>query len=287
MESDSNQESLLKREWKIFFTILFKPLVICPTIITIIFLVFANADSSAERKFSILLNILAAIALAFAGGFLTDTYKSLIGDQILIKKGLSAVRNLSLCRWKINTISKALIKGSAQEAGNLLDMLEKDIANATQEWNDIIPGVTENIEATYVVLKEKEEELKITHDELERIKKESLSSVEQEKNTQELNKKISTLTEQISKLQIQTSSPVGSSVSAATALSGVAALELELNASGRNQQYPQGAVVRHRKFGLGTVQSVQGAGDDLMVIVNFPGHGDKKLVVKNAGLELL
>ncbi len=86
MKSDTNQESLLEREWKNFFSILFKPLVIYPTILTIILLFFANTDSAVDRKFSIVLNILAAIALAFAGGFLTDTYKSLTGDQILIKK---------------------------------------------------------------------------------------------------------------------------------------------------------------------------------------------------------
>ncbi len=166
-------------------------------------------------------------------------------------------------------------------------MLEKDIANATQEWNDIIPGVTENIEATYVVLKEKEEELKITHDELERIRKENISSTEQENNAQELNKKISILTEQISKLQIQTSTPVGLSTSASPSLSAVEALELEMDASDRNQPYHQGAVVRHRKFGLGTIKSVHGAGDDMLVIVNFPGIGDKKLAVKYASLEFL
>jgi DNA helicase-2/ATP-dependent DNA helicase PcrA len=51
--------------------------------------------------------------------------------------------------------------------------------------------------------------------------------------------------------------------------------------------YYNGAVVKHAKFGIGTVQRSEGAGDDLKIIVSFPGHGVKTLAVKYANLEVI
>jgi ATP-dependent DNA helicase UvrD/PcrA len=51
--------------------------------------------------------------------------------------------------------------------------------------------------------------------------------------------------------------------------------------------YYKGAVVRHAKFGLGTVQRSEGAGDDLKIGVSFPGYGVKTLAVKYANLEVI
>jgi DNA helicase-2/ATP-dependent DNA helicase PcrA len=55
---------------------------------------------------------------------------------------------------------------------------------------------------------------------------------------------------------------------------------------GKNPYY-NGAVVRHAKFGIGTVQRSEGTGDDLKVSVSFPGHGVKTLAVKHANLEVI
>jgi DNA helicase-2/ATP-dependent DNA helicase PcrA len=54
-----------------------------------------------------------------------------------------------------------------------------------------------------------------------------------------------------------------------------------------NERYYKGAVVRHAKFGLGTVQRSEGAGDELKISVSFPGHGVKTLAVKYANLEVI
>jgi DNA helicase-2/ATP-dependent DNA helicase PcrA len=51
--------------------------------------------------------------------------------------------------------------------------------------------------------------------------------------------------------------------------------------------YYNGAVVKHAKFGIGTVQRSEGAGDDLKISVSFPGHGVKTLAVKYANLEVI
>jgi DNA helicase-2/ATP-dependent DNA helicase PcrA len=57
--------------------------------------------------------------------------------------------------------------------------------------------------------------------------------------------------------------------------------------SGIKTPYYNGAVVKHAKFGIGTVQRSEGAGDDLKISVSFPGHGVKTLAVKYANLEVI
>jgi DNA helicase-2/ATP-dependent DNA helicase PcrA len=46
-----------------------------------------------------------------------------------------------------------------------------------------------------------------------------------------------------------------------------------------------GSYVRHAKYGRGLVLRREGAGDQLKLTVSFPGHGQKKLIEKYAGLE--
>jgi DNA helicase-2/ATP-dependent DNA helicase PcrA len=46
-----------------------------------------------------------------------------------------------------------------------------------------------------------------------------------------------------------------------------------------------GTLVRHPKFGLGTVLGCEGDGDDTKLTVSFPGHGTKKFVERYASLE--
>jgi DNA helicase-2/ATP-dependent DNA helicase PcrA len=57
--------------------------------------------------------------------------------------------------------------------------------------------------------------------------------------------------------------------------------------SGADSRYYKGAVVKHAKFGLGTIQRLEGAGDDLKIVASFPGHGVKTLAVKYANLEVI
>jgi DNA helicase-2/ATP-dependent DNA helicase PcrA len=57
--------------------------------------------------------------------------------------------------------------------------------------------------------------------------------------------------------------------------------------AGDKTPYYNGAVVKHAKFGIGTVQRSEGTGDDLKISVSFPGHGVKTLAVKYANLEVI
>ncbi len=57
--------------------------------------------------------------------------------------------------------------------------------------------------------------------------------------------------------------------------------------AGPADPYYKGAVVRHAKFGLGTVQRSDGLDEDRKISVSFPGHGVKTLAVKYANLEVV
>jgi DNA helicase-2/ATP-dependent DNA helicase PcrA len=46
-----------------------------------------------------------------------------------------------------------------------------------------------------------------------------------------------------------------------------------------------GAMIRHPKYGRGTVLRREGDGEDAKLTVSFPGYGLKKLVEKYAGIQ--
>ena len=203
----------LKNDWGVALSGLLSPVVFVSIGITICSLYFANA-SNIDKRFSLVLNIISSISLAIAGGFFYDIVIS-SGKNLLQKKGLSAVRNLSLARTKIKKISRRVDNdGSKEEVVNLLSMLEIDIANATQEWNDILPNINK-IEEVYVLLYEKETEVKNAIEEKERVNSQLINLKElttSERNNltkkvAEYEKKISDLNNEISILSIKTSSP--------------------------------------------------------------------------------
>lgn len=203
----------LWNEWKIFLWGFFRPLVIMPLAITVVFLIIANKED-VDRTLSLVLQIIAALLTAIAGKFFYDVIRNVFESNILIKKGLSAVRNLALARSKTKNISdRVKTNATSEEIKNLLALLEKDIANATQEWNDILPGVSK-IEEVYTLLAEKELESELVKREKEQLNKQlleekQLSQQEQEnlkKNLVDKNKKISELTNEINKLRVATGS---------------------------------------------------------------------------------
>ncbi len=213
----------LIEDWSFTLGILFRPLVILPAILTVVALYFANSADN-NKQYSILLNILASISLAFSGGFIYDGYKRFTGDTILIKKGQSAVRNLSLSRVKIrNAVARAKTNVPHAEIINLLSLIEKDIANATQEWNDILPGVAK-IEEMYNVLEEKESELQIQEQQKEQLNQQlkvttELNAAERTHLNTELenkNREINRLSLEISNLKTTTSTPLLSGISSMT-----------------------------------------------------------------------
>lgn len=110
---------------------------------------------------------------------------------------------------------RAKANASTEEIRNLLSLLEKDIANATQEWNDILPGVNK-LEEVYTLLAEKEGELAHIEKQKEQLNKQleeekKLSGKETEdlrKELAEKERKISDLSYEISSLRLKTEPPV-------------------------------------------------------------------------------
>lgn len=215
LKSDETISSLHKLldEWKIFARGLFRPLVIIPLGLTIIALWVANIPD-VDKGVSLILQIIATLFAAIAAGFFYDVIRNIAESNILVKKGLSAVRNLSLARLKTKNISDRAKGGaSVEEVKNLLSLLEKDIANATQEWNDILPGVGK-IEEVYSLLAEKESYLDLNEKEKEQLNKQlieekQLSEKDKEvlkKKLDEKEKKILELSHEINKLRSTASS---------------------------------------------------------------------------------
>lgn len=202
-------DSSNKTEWCIFIKAITRPLVMIPSVLTIIALYVANQDGI-DKRLSIFLQVVATVALAIAGACFYDLFKKTFSGDILVKKGQSAVRNLALARLKTKNITdRSKLNATKEETENLLTLLEKDIANATQEWNDILPGIGK-IEEVYNLLAEKEEDLRIANNEKEKLNK-GLSEERQlgvnekevlKKKHDEQEKRINELTEEINKLRI-------------------------------------------------------------------------------------
>lgn len=200
-------------EWKSFGTLFLRPLTFITAGIAAGALYFANAPEM-DKTASFILQIASSILLAIAGGSFYDAFKGLTGSTLLEKKGDSAVRNLSLVRLKIKNISYRIKEeASPEETRNSLSLLEKDIANATQEWNDILPGV-DRIEEIYTVLEEKEYEYEVAEKEKtslnEKIKK--LNELETKEKgilktkIEEKEKEVLRLSQEIEKLRLTTTS---------------------------------------------------------------------------------
>lgn len=198
-------------EWAVFIRGILRPCVIIPIVITIISLYFANIEG-VNKNLSLLLQIIATVIGGVAISFFYDIIRDAFEGNLLIKKGLSAVRNLSLARLKIKNISyREKEKASSEETINLLSLLEKDIANAVQEWNDIIPGVG-TIEEVYNLLAEKEVDLQLAKNEKTQLEshikdQKALGEKEKEQLKEKLAKKeqkITNLESQISILRTKT-----------------------------------------------------------------------------------
>ena len=231
-------------EWGLMLRGLLRPLVSLPIALAVVVLYTANL-SVIDKTTSFILQIIATIAIAIAGAFFYDIFRTVLGDDLLIKKGQSAVRNLSLARLKTKNIyDRTKEKASAEEIQNLLLLLEKDIANATQEWNDILPGVAK-IEEVYNILSEREKELEIVSKEKARLntkllETKELTGAEKEALTKEVKEKeqrIFELLNEVDKLRVSTDSVPfsGTGVAGLTLGSYIQSGDPSLSILGNNQ----------------------------------------------------
>jgi hypothetical protein len=161
----------LPNEWISLLILLFRPAVILPLAITVLALYLAST-SDVSKEVKLILNIVASLTSGVAAGFMVDWWKNISGNTIVVKKGQSAIRNLTLIREKAKNIAeRTRSKGDLEEIGNLLSLLEKDLGNSIKDWNDILPAVLE-IEAIYARLDQKESENETVRSQLEVLKAE-------------------------------------------------------------------------------------------------------------------
>jgi hypothetical protein len=205
----------LGRAWDSFLTILLRPSIIIPVVITGLALYFGSFGTEEGKYFSLLANIIAVIAAGFSSAGIWDCLKEASGNTILKKKGGSAVRNLALSKLKVKNIAdRAIHNASLGEIENLLSLLEKDISISLQEWNDILPGA-ERYEIAFSLLAEKEALLKMEIQEKEILKNELFDERKSQRGgeerlldaLEEKEKTILELNDQITILRNTTSSP--------------------------------------------------------------------------------
>ena len=72
-----------------------------------------------------------------------------------------------------------------------------------------------------------------------------------------------------------------------TAESFLSSLNKKANTSVDLSKYKTGVRVYHKKFGEGTIASVEQEGDDLKVDISFDKVGNKRLMAKYANLEII
>jgi DNA helicase-2/ATP-dependent DNA helicase PcrA len=65
---------------------------------------------------------------------------------------------------------------------------------------------------------------------------------------------------------------------------GARALLARSNNTAKSAGVRSGSVIRHPKFGRGTVLRREGDGEDAKLTISFPGYGLKKIVEKYAGI---
>lgn len=209
---DSNLErsnTVLRKlfdEWKKILIFL-KPQIILPLLFAVLSLILSVQNP--DKTYALILNIIAAVLMAVVGGYFYDSIKDIYGNTILNKKGVSAVRNLSLVRLKVKNISdRTKSSKNIEEIINLLSLLEKDVANSTQEWTDIVPEIS-NVEEVYRLLEEKETSIEIaqkTNDELtkelESVKIKSGDTKKLEEALIENEIQIKELTQQLAMLRV-------------------------------------------------------------------------------------
>lgn len=171
--------------WIALFSGIFHVGVILPIAVASLALYYANMQGI-DQSLRLALQIVASFTAAFAGAGFRNAWNEHYGNTILLKKGQSAVRNLSLARRSAKNIAQRLTLGASQEeVKNLVVLLEDDIANAVQEWNDIIPGIQE-IENSFLRMSETQMELEKTLREKEELESEIQERDQREKEHQQV-----------------------------------------------------------------------------------------------------
>jgi hypothetical protein len=154
---DREQGKANTGEWLVFLSSLWTPWVVLTALPSVVLLMAGSILQS--KALAATFNIIASFLGAVAGGAFLNSYNQKTGNTLLLKKGRSAVRHLSLSRGKTdNILERMKANADKEELSNLAQLLGKDIEDSIQEWNDIVPGV-DQIAFMFKQLGAKEREL--------------------------------------------------------------------------------------------------------------------------------
>lgn len=200
----------LKERWKMFGNVALGPGSVIFIILTVGSLLVAYIFKS-NLLFSTLLSILASFFASFAGSFIKDDYEKITGQNILEKKGRSALRNLQgistqLCNiklWVVDFLKKVKKQGDKnvlEEINRHISTIELNIASGLEDWVDIVPELKEkSLQGAEIDKKYREAVQSVVVQLLESRKE--LAGAKDEKLEQELKKKITDLEKQVKEIK--------------------------------------------------------------------------------------
>lgn len=200
----------LKEKWVLFLRVILGPGSVIFIVLTVIGLVLAFIFKT-NTLFATLLSVLSSVFAGISGSFIKDDYERMVGQNILEKKGRSALRNLQgintqLCNIKIwivdfiKKIKKQEYKSILEEINRHISTIELNIVSGLKDWEDIVPELKEKNEKDAEIDKKYKETAQSVMIELLEKRKE-LASVKDEKIEQELLKKIDNLEKQIKEIK--------------------------------------------------------------------------------------
>lgn len=195
------QLEILFKKWANFFILIFDPTFLIFLILTI-FSVYFSIKLKDQNALSNFLTIVASVLGGISGGAFYDEYSKISDDNILRKKGLSAVRNLKAIQEQIFNLKKwifGFIKSCKSKEVICLNeiirhitTMEMNIVSGYEYWIDLVPELSE--------AKEKSNEFK---DMFEKIyeRKIKLAESKDKKDKEKIGNQISLLEKQVKLLK--------------------------------------------------------------------------------------
>lgn len=218
----------LKEPWRVFINIFFNPVVL----VTLILSIFGTYLSTLYYKddtriIAVLLSILASIFAGILGSVAFDRYKEITGNNILMKKGKSAVRNLSLIvdqlhrlRIRLFEFNSSKVKVPLEEIDHHLVTTEKSVVSGIEDWVDMVPELNTLSKISEFVVEKGDEIQKVVSEKKELEKELGLQDKTQKEKVTSLegrikqkDQEISRLYSEVSKLRMQQTSIAGPTIS--------------------------------------------------------------------------
>jgi hypothetical protein len=205
----TSRNSELRSSWKQAFGIFFHPGVLIPIIVTGVFIILVNINNK-NTTLVLLLTGLSSLSAGLAGGFAVERYREVSGNNLLVKKGRSAVRNLVLISAQLQRISTRITdkrkghKIELSEVAHHLLTTEDNINAGIEDWIDLVPELKETSEINKRILEAsfKVRELTKEKDALsKKLESKSQDKKKQESEIREKGEEITKLRQEIDKLQ--------------------------------------------------------------------------------------